>query len=202
MKQVYVILSFHAHEPLWDFPGQLQALADREEIRSGVTAENYLRRRKEEGRDIYLDLLAMGRRMNIPLCLEASNELLFQLAQITPETFAKLKAAFHEGALHTILGHAHHTHITLLTEEEIYDELRLNAEFYREEMWVTLPAVLGAFPLKGRDSHKTRGLPAFWPEISGLSPSPPGQVPLPGFDLPGRGGGVPPGGGCLPPVPA
>lgn len=155
MKQVYVILSFHAHEPLWDFPGQLQAMADREEIRRGVTAENYLRRRKEEGRDIYLDLLAMGRRMKTPLSLEASNELLFQLKQITPETFSKLKAAFQDGALHPILGHAHHTHITLLTEEEIYDELRLNAEFYREEMGVALPAVLGAFPTEDSlDRHK------------------------------------------------
>ena len=157
MKQVYVILSFHAHEPLWDFPGQLQALADREEIRSGVTAENYLRRRKEEGRDIYLDLLAMGRRMNIPLCLEASNELLFQLAQITPETFAKLKAAFHEGAPHhpgPCPPYPYHT----LDGRGIYDELRLNAEFYREEMGVTLPAVLGAFPLKGRWTVINSGL--------------------------------------------
>ncbi|NLY89411.1 MAG: glycoside hydrolase [Firmicutes bacterium] len=162
MKQVYVILCFHAHEPLWDFPGQLQALADREEIRSGVTAENYLRRRKEEGRDLYLDFLEMGRRLNTPLCLEASNELLFQLEQITPETFSKLKAAFREGALHPILGHAHHTHITLLTEEEIYDELRLNAEFYREEMGVALPAVLGAFPTEGSlDSHKLEAYRSF-----------------------------------------
>lgn len=162
MKQVYVILAFHAHEPLWDFPGQLQALADRDEIRSGVTAENYLRRRKEEGRDIYLDLLAMGRRMNIPLCLEASNELLFQLEQITPGTFSKLKTAFREGALHPILGHAHHTHITLLTGEEIYDELRLNAEFYRDEMGVALPAVLGAFPTEGSlDSHKLEAYRGF-----------------------------------------
>src|SRR5690554_2650359 len=97
----------------------------------------------------------MGRRMNIPFCLEASNELLFQLEQITPETFSKLKTAFREGALHPILGHAHHTHITLLTGEEIYDELRLNAEFYRDEMGVALPAVLGAFPTEGSlDSHK------------------------------------------------
>ena len=49
MKKVYVVLAFHAHEPLWDFPGQVQALADREEIRSGVTAINYLHKRKEEG---------------------------------------------------------------------------------------------------------------------------------------------------------
>jgi hypothetical protein len=162
MKKVYVVLAFHAHEPLWDFPGQVQALADREEIRSGVTAINYLHKRKEEGRDIYLDLLAMGWRLNIPLCLEASNELLFQLAQTTPETFAKLKTAFHEGALHPILGHAHHTHITLLTEEEIYDELRLNAEFYREVMGVALPVVLGAFPTEGSlDSHKLKAYRRF-----------------------------------------
>jgi len=155
VKKIYVIIAFHAHEPLWDFPGQVQALADREGIRRGTVAENYLRRRKKAGRDIYREMLAVGGRMNIPFSLEASNELLFQLEQVTPDTFAELKKAFREGRLHPILGHAHHTHISLLTGEEIYDELRLNAEFYREEMRLTLPSVLGAFPTEDSlDRHK------------------------------------------------
>lgn len=146
MKSVYVILAFHAHEPLWDFPGQLQALADQEEIRQGVLSENYMRKRQAEGRDIYLNLLAMGQRMQAPLCLEASNELLFQIQEIIPETFNRLKEGFQSGTLHPILGHAHHTHISLLREEEIVDELRLNAEYFTENMDLKLPEITGAFP--------------------------------------------------------
>jgi len=28
-KKVYVVLAFHAHEPLWDLPGQLQQTVSR-----------------------------------------------------------------------------------------------------------------------------------------------------------------------------
>lgn len=155
MKSVYVVLAFHAHEPLWDFPGQLQALADREEIRQGVASENYLRKRQAEGRDIYLNLLAMGQRMQAPLCLEASNELLFQIQEITPETFKRLREGFQSGALHPILGHAHHTHISLLHEAEIVEELRLNAEYFTKIMQLELPEVIGAFPTEDSiDYHK------------------------------------------------
>jgi|SRR5690554_2806601 len=155
MKPVYVVLAFHAHEPLWDFPGQLQALADREEIRQGVTSGNYLRKRQREGRNIYLELLAMGRRMRAPLCLEASNELLFQIQSIMPETFTHLQKGFTDGTLHPILGHAHHTHISLLHEGEIVDELRLNAEYYKEIIGIDLPKTSGAFPTEDSiDAHK------------------------------------------------
>lgn len=155
MKSVYVVLAFHAHEPLWDFPGQLQALADREEIRQGIVSENYLRKRQAEGRDIYLNLLAMGQRMQAPLCLEASNELFFQIQEIIPETFNRLKEGFQNGGLHPILGHAHHTHVSLLHEAEIVDELRLNAEYFTEIMQLELPEVIGAFPTEDSiDYHK------------------------------------------------
>lgn len=162
MKRVYVILSFHAHEPLWDFPGQLQALADREVIRRGVTAENYLRKRREAGRDIYGEMMRMAEKMRIPLCLEASNELLFQIEQIMPETFTKLKRGFKDRVLHPILGHAHHTHVSLLGGEEIYDELRLNAEYLFEHMKIDPPSVLGAFPTEDSiDSHKLQAYRRF-----------------------------------------
>jgi hypothetical protein len=162
MKRVYVILAFHAHEPLWDFPGQLQSLADREEIRSGTVAENYIKKRRESGRDIYLDMLEMGKRMDIPLCLETSNELLFQIEQFIPETFNKLAAAFQDGRLHPLLGHAHHTHNALLSETEIEDELRLNAEYLFGRMHSKKPEALGAFPTEDSiDSHKLKAYHRF-----------------------------------------
>ena len=162
MKRVYVILAFHAHEPLWDFPGQLQSLADREEIRSGTVAGNYLKKRRESGRDIYLDMLEMGKRMDIRLCLEASNELLFQIEQFIPETFDRLAAAFQDGRLHPIIGHAHHTHNALLSEVEIEDELRLNAEYLFTRMHSKKPEALGAFPTEDSiDSHKLNAYQRF-----------------------------------------
>lgn len=155
MKRIFVILAFHAHEPLWDFPVQLQSLADREEIRAGTVAENYIRKRRESGRDIYLDLLEMGKRMNVLLCLEITNELLFQIEQIIPDTFAGLAEAFQSGRLHPILGHAHHTHNALLSESEIEDELRLNAEYLFEHIRSKKPEIIGAFPTEDSiDSHK------------------------------------------------
>ena len=42
MKQVYVILAFHAHEPLWDLPNELAALMDDPEIRDAIRGENYV----------------------------------------------------------------------------------------------------------------------------------------------------------------
>jgi hypothetical protein len=73
MKEVFVILAFHAHEPLWDLPQQLLDNIDDLDLKLTVGNENWLVRRKAERRDIYLDLINFSRSMGIPVALEATN---------------------------------------------------------------------------------------------------------------------------------
>ena len=54
MKNVYVILAFHAHELLWDLPEVLlSGLDDGNPMKNTILDENYIKKRKDEGRDIY-----------------------------------------------------------------------------------------------------------------------------------------------------
>ena len=48
MKRAYVILAFHAHEPLWDLPNELIALVDDPEIHDAIRGENYVLKRARE----------------------------------------------------------------------------------------------------------------------------------------------------------
>ncbi|NLC10750.1 MAG: hypothetical protein GX767_00665 [Firmicutes bacterium] len=54
MKNVYVILAFHAHELLWDLPKKiLNSIEKDNPMKNTYLDENYLKKRKEDGRDIY-----------------------------------------------------------------------------------------------------------------------------------------------------
>ncbi|MBP1707638.1 MAG: hypothetical protein H6Q39_1362, partial [Chloroflexi bacterium] len=48
MKEVFVVLAFHAHEPLWDLPQQLLDNVDDLDLKLTVGNENWLVRRKAE----------------------------------------------------------------------------------------------------------------------------------------------------------
>ncbi len=146
MKKVNVMLAFHAHEPLWDFPGELQKLAADPEIQHGIVGENYLRKRQQEGRDIYRDLLKLARDLEVTLCLEITNELLFQISKEAPETFKLLSDGFKENLLYPVLGHAHHTHVALLREDELEEEVRLNSDYLYSLMEIPRPKFQGVFP--------------------------------------------------------
>ncbi len=159
MKTVNVILAFHAQEPLWDLPARvLQTIGDEDVRREAVGNDNWIRKRAEADRDIYADLLALGARLNAPLCLEATNELLMQLRRYMPDTFARLGDAYRSGAVYPIYGNAFHTHIAMLTDDELADELRLNREFLRDVASAPAPRHPGAFPMEGSiDAHKLAG---------------------------------------------
>ena len=159
MKQVNVILAFHAQEPLWDFPARvIETLRDDDIRREAVGNDNWIKKRAESGRDIYGDLLAFGARLGAPVCLEATNEVLMQVRRHMPETFARLGEAYRSGALYPIYGNAFHTHIAMLTDGELSDELRLNREFLRDVMGAPEPKHAGAFPMEGSiDAHKLGG---------------------------------------------
>jgi hypothetical protein len=149
MKRVYVILAFHAHEPLWDLPNELIALVDDPEIRDTIRGENYVLKRAREERDIYARLLQTAESLGAPVALDITNELLVQLAWYIPETFRNLAAAYKNGTIYPLYTHAHHTHIALLNADEIVDEFRLNVELLHNIMGVPEPKHSGAFPTEG-----------------------------------------------------
>lgn len=146
MKTVYVILAFHAHEPTWDLPQHMLENVEDIDLKLTLADENWLVRRTFEGRDIYMELVRFARNMGLPVTLETSNELLAQMVTIMPGTFAELKKAYDEGIVHPLYGHAYHTHVSLLTEEEIEDEIRLNKEYLHDVMGVPVPRYAGLFP--------------------------------------------------------
>ena len=146
MKQANIILAFHAHEPLWDLPNELIALVDDPEIHDAIRGENYVLKRAREERDIYTHLIQTARSLEAPVVLDATNELLVQLAWHMPQTFQNLTAAYKDGTIYPLYTHAHHTHAALVNSDEIADELRLNMELLHKVMGIPEPRHRGVFP--------------------------------------------------------
>ena len=49
MKDLYVILAFHAHELLWDLPGKLLSyLEDENPMKETILDENYIKKEKKK----------------------------------------------------------------------------------------------------------------------------------------------------------
>lgn len=159
MKQVNVMLAFHAQEPLWDLPrAVLRTMRDEDVRREAVGNDNWIKKRAEAGRDIYANLIDFGGRLGATVCLEATNEVLMQVRRYMPGTFERLGAAYRSGALYPVYGNAFHTHIAMLTDAELADELRLNREFLRDVMGAPEPRHAGAFPMEGSiDARKLAG---------------------------------------------
>jgi hypothetical protein len=156
---VSVILAFHAQEPLWDLPQRvLETLRDGDLRREAVGNDNWVKKRAAAGRDIYANLIDLGARLGAPVCLEATNEILMQVRRHMPDTFDRMGEAYRSGAFYPIYGNAFHTHIAMLTDGELADELRLNREFLRDVMRAPAPRHAGAFPMEGSiDAHKLAG---------------------------------------------
>jgi hypothetical protein len=146
LKHANVILAFHAHEPLWDLPNELIALVDDPEIHDAIRGENYVLKRAREERDIYTHLVQTAQSLEAPVVLDATNELLVQLAWYMPATFQNLAAAYKNGTIYPLYTHAHHTHAALSNPDEIADELRLNMELLHKVMGIPEPRHRGAFP--------------------------------------------------------
>jgi hypothetical protein len=159
MKQVDVILAFHAQEPTWDLPLRvIESLRDDDIRREAVGNDNWVRKRAAEGRDIYAGLIDLGEKLGAPMCLEATNEILMQVRRFMPATFSRLGDAYRAGALYPVYGNAFHTHIAMLSDGELADELRLNREFLHDVLGAPQPRHAGAFPMEGSiDAHKLSG---------------------------------------------
>jgi len=159
MKEIFVILAFHAHEPLWELPQMLLENVEDVDLRQTLRSENWIIRRSVEGRDIYLALVNFARSMGITVTLEATNELLVQVAALMPETYAELRKAYQDGIIYPLYGHAHHTHVSLLTDAEVEDEIRLNREYLHDVMGVPKPSHAGLFPIEDSlDSSKLQSI--------------------------------------------
>ncbi len=177
MKSVTVILAFHAHEPSWDLPrAVIETLEDEDLRRQALDNEHWLQKRAAAGRDVYTKLIELGRRLDAPICLEATNELLMQVRRHMPATFARLGEAYRSGALYPIYGNAFHTHIAMLGDGELADELRLNREYLRDVVGAPEPRHAGAFPMEGSiDARKLAGFAqagieyVIFPQLSGAT---------------------------------
>lgn len=177
MKSLSVILAFHAHEPSWDLPrAVLDSIRDEDVRRQALDNEHWLQKRAEAGRDVYAKLLELGQRLDAPVCLEATNELLMQVRRFMPATFARLGEAYRSGAIYPIYGNAFHTHIAMIGDTELADELRLNHEYLRDVLGAPEPRHRGAFPMEGSiDARKLAGFRAarmeyvIFPQLSGAT---------------------------------
>ncbi|HOB86283.1 MAG TPA: glycoside hydrolase, partial [Bacillota bacterium] len=150
MKDIYVILAFHGHELLWDLPEKLLSyLQEGNPMKETILDQNYIKKRKEEDRDVYTLGVQLGDLLEAPICVEYSNELLQQINQVIPEIFDNLKAAFQRGRLFPIYGHAHHTHVSLLREEELTQEIIWNMQYLHNYMEVPHPKYKGLFSAEG-----------------------------------------------------
>jgi hypothetical protein len=146
MKNIYVIFAFHAHELLWELPRtMLSYLEDDNPMKDSALDENYIKKRKEENRNIYALGIKFGENLDAPLCMEFSNELLSQIREVMPTTFQQLREAYARGRLYPLYGHAHHTHVALLNTEEITQEIEWNMQYLHNYMNVPYPKYSGAF---------------------------------------------------------
>lgn len=145
MKNLYVILAFHAHEPLWDLPRRLIRGASDRRVAASVLPESYIRRRFKEGRNVYRDLIGLAEALGAPVALDATNELLYQIRRYGPGTFRELARAYREGIVAPVYACAHHTHGVFLDADELQDELRLNRELLHDVLGAPRPRRPGLF---------------------------------------------------------
>lgn len=146
MKDIYVILAFHAHELLWDLPGKLLSyLDDSNPMKNTILDENYIKKRKEENRDVYSLGVRLGELLDAPICVEYTNELLHQINDVEPEVYERLKEEYRNGRMYPVYGHAHHTHVSLLRTEEIVQEIIWNMQYLHNIMGVPYPKYKGLF---------------------------------------------------------
>ncbi len=190
MKNVYVVLGFHAHEASKEIGNQILQEAVDPDIKKLLPFDNVLAKNAPLVRDTFLALIQLSKNLNIPICLAASNEILSQLRNIAPETFTKLREAYQERSIYPILNFAYEAHILLTSPEEVADEVRMNTEFIEDVLEITLARYIkhkGVFPPecsidgKKTDAFAQAGLeyvlaPHLEDQFFNFTVTPPGKV--------------------------
>ncbi|MFQ5957507.1 MAG: hypothetical protein ACE5KK_07025, partial [Candidatus Brocadiales bacterium] len=158
-KKIYVILAFHAHQPIRDIPNKLIAAIGGAELSGVIAGTDDISWRENDRENVYKKLIQFSRTMKIPVTLSATNELLFQIRKSMPETYEALKGAYKNKEIFPLYTFAHHTHMVLIHPDEIVDEIKLNREFLHYIMGVPHPRFRGVFPTEAAlDGDKLVGI--------------------------------------------
>lgn len=158
-KNIYVILAFHAHQPISDIPNKLMTATGDTELAGVVTGGGDAAWYKNDTDNVYKKLVQFSRTTKIPVALSATNELLFQIRKFMPETYEALKEAYKNKEIFPLYTLAHHTHMVLIHPDEIINEIRLNREFLHYILGVPQPRFRGIFPTEASlDGDKLVGI--------------------------------------------
>ncbi|MFQ5862137.1 MAG: hypothetical protein ACE5IC_03345 [Candidatus Brocadiales bacterium] len=158
-KQIYVIIAFHAHQPVRDIPNKLVTAVSDPELSGVITKVSDIPWYESDGENVYRKLIQFSRSMKIPVTLSATNELLFQVRKFMPETHKALKEAYKNKEIFPLYTFAHHTHMVLIHPDEIIDEIKLNREFLHYIVGAPHPRFRGVFPTEASlDEDKLIGI--------------------------------------------
>ena len=158
-KKIYVILAFHAHQPIRGLTDKLIKTIGDPKLSGGATAAGDIFPHEDDEKNVCQKLIQFSRSMKIPVSLSATNETLFQIRESMPKTYEALKEAYKNKELFPLYTFAHHTHMVLIHPDEIIDEIKLNREFLHYLMGVPHPRFRGVFPTEASlDSDKLAGI--------------------------------------------
>lgn len=158
VKEVYVSINFHAHEPLWSLQSRLVRMTKDSELSGMLPSRDYLKERMDAGDDLYSLATDLARELQIPFGIEISNELIQQLKPYR-STIENIEQAFKDKVIYPILGHAHHTHMEFLSDDEITQEIRRNREALRRVFNAEISSPEGYFPSEcSLESRRTRAI--------------------------------------------
>ncbi len=144
-KRINILLGFHSHEPFWEME---QHFLNEVGQKTGYTyypVTNHFLNNFPEEKPLHDYLLELARDLDIPVWLDASNELYSQLQAYRPDGLQRLVKGFQEGYVHPVLTHAHHVHTGLATSEDHVREIDLNRQLLHEEYEIPRPAHEGLF---------------------------------------------------------
>ena len=93
-KKIYVILAFHAHQPIRGLTDKLIKTIGDPKLSGGATAAGDIFPHEDDEKNVCQKLIQFSRSMKIPVSLSATNETLFQIRESMPKTYEALKEAY------------------------------------------------------------------------------------------------------------
>jgi hypothetical protein len=90
-------------------------------------------------------LMGLSSVLQAPLHFDGSNEIYFQLKKYRPHSLDLLLEGFQTKKIFPILTHAHHTHISLMSSEEIVSEIHTNQDLLYHSLNIPKPSKMALF---------------------------------------------------------